>query len=148
MESDISKNLHILPGGSVPPNPTELVSRPIFDETIELLKQNYDYVIIDTAPIGLVTDTSIMAHVADVGIVVCRADYTPKAAFQNINYLQHEHIFKKLGTLINDINMSSRKNKYSYNYGRKYGYGYGRKYGYGYGYGYEEENKKRNKNRS
>ena len=145
IDSDISPNLYILPGGSVPPNPTELVSRPIFDETMEILKKHYDYIILDTAPIGLVTDTSIIAHVADVGIVVCRADYTPKAAYQNINNLQKDQIFTKLATIVNDIDMSLRKNSYSYNYGRKYGYGYGRKYGYayGYGYGYESENDKK-----
>ena len=142
--SDVSPNLHILPGGSIPPNPTELVARPIFDETIEELKKHYDYIILDTAPIGLVTDTSIIAHVADVGIIICRADYTPKAAFRNINELQKEQIFTKLATVINDIDMNQRKNSYSYGYGRKYGYGYGRKYGYGYGYGYgyEDENNK------
>ena len=142
MHSDISPNLHILPGGSVPPNPTELVARPIFDETIELLKKHYDYIILDTAPIGLVTDTSIIAHVADVGVIVSRADYTPKAAFRNINNLKEEQIFTKMATLINDIDMNQRKNSYSYGYGRKYGYGYARKYGfgYGYGYGYEDEN--------
>ena len=148
MTSDVSPNLHILPGGSVPPNPTELVARPIFDEAIEQLKQQYDYIILDTAPIGLVTDTSIIAHVADVGIVVCRADYTPKAAFRNINELIKDQIFTKLATVINDIDMNKRKNSYSYGYGRKYGYGYGRKYGfgYGYGYGYEDENNKEAKN--
>jgi capsular exopolysaccharide synthesis family protein len=145
--SDVSPNLHILPGGTVPPNPTELVSRPIFDETIELLKQHYDYIILDTAPIGLVTDTSTIAHVADVGIIVCRADYTPKAAYREINALQQEQIFTKLATVINDIDMNQRKNSYSYGYGRKYGYGYGRKYGfgYGYGYGYEDDNNKKGK---
>ena len=144
MDSEISPNLHILPGGSVPPNPTELVSRPIFEETIEQLKEHYDYIILDTAPIGLVTDTAIIAHVADLGIVVCRADYTPKSAYQNINNLQQDQIFTKLATLVNDIDMNLRKNSYSYNFGRKYGYGYGRKYGfgYGYGYGYENENNK------
>lgn len=144
MESEISKNLHILPGGSVPPNPTELVSRPIFEETIEKLKEQYDYIVLDTAPIGLVTDTAIIAHVADVGVIVCRADYTPKAAYKNINNLQEDRIFTKLATVVNDINYHSRKNSYSYTYGRKYGYGYGRKYGYGYGYGYgyESENEK------
>jgi capsular exopolysaccharide synthesis family protein len=144
INSEISPNLHILPGGSVPPNPTELVSRPIFEETIERLKEHYDYIILDTAPIGMVTDTSIIAHVADLGIVVCRADYTPKAAFQNINNLQQDQIFSKLATLVNDIDMNSRKNSYNYKCGRKYGYGYGRKYGfgYGYGYGYENENNK------
>ena len=145
MDSDISPNLHILPGGSVPPNPTELVSRPVFDETIEELKKHYDYIILDTAPIGLVTDTSIIAHVADVGILVCRADYTPKAAYQNINNLQRDQIFSKIATIVNDIDMKLRKNSYGYNYGRKYGYGYGRRYGYGYGYGYGYENEKEGK---
>lgn len=150
MQSEISPNLHILPGGPVPPNPTELVARPIFDETIEQLKQQYDYIILDTAPIGLVTDTSIIAHVADVGIVVCRADYTPKAAYHNINNLQQDQIFSKLGTLINDIDMSRRKNSYSYSYGRKYGYGYSSKYGfdYGYGYGFEDEIENNKKGKS
>lgn len=142
MHSDISPNLHILPGGSVPPNPTELVARPVLDTTIELLKKHYDYIILDTAPIGLVTDTSIIAHVADLGVIVSRADYTPKAAFRNINNLQQEQIFTKLATLINDIDMNQRKNSYSYGYGRKYGYGYGRKYGFGYGYGYGYEDEK------
>lgn len=148
MHSDVSPNLYILPGGSVPPNPTELVARPIFDATIEMLKKEYDYIILDTAPIGLVTDTSIIAHVADIGVIVCRADYTPKAAFRNINNLEEDKIFTKLATLINDIDMNRRKNSYSYGYGRKYGYGYGRKYGfgYGYGYGYEDENNKEGKN--
>ena len=145
--SEVSPNLHILPGGSVPPNPTELVARPVFDETIEQLKKEYDYIILDTAPIGLVTDTSIIAHVADIGIVICRADYTPKAAYQNINNLEKDQIFKKLSTVINDIDMNQRKNSYSYGYGRKYGYGYGKRYGfgYGYGYGYEDENNKKGK---
>ena len=147
IHSDINPNLHVLPGGSVPPNPTELVSRPIFAETIEMLKEHYDYIVLDTAPIGLVTDTTIIAHVADIGVIVSRADYTPKAAFRNINNLQQDKIFTKMATLINDIDMNQRKNSYSYGYGRKYGYGYARKYGYGYGYGYgyEDENNKAGK---
>ena len=141
------EGLDVLSAGIVPPNPTELVARPIFDTTIEQLKQKYDYIILDTAPIGLVTDTSIIAHVADLGVIISRADYTPKAAFRNINNLQQDKIFTKMATLINDIDMNQRKNSYSYGYGRKYGYGYGRKYGYGYGYGYgyEEENSKEGK---
>ena len=144
MPSEISPNLDILPGGSVPPNPTELVARPIFDQTIEQLKERYDYVILDTAPIGMVTDTAIIAHVADVCVYVCRADVTPKSAYQYINALAEEKTFPKLATLINAIDMKQRKNSYSYGYGRKYGYGYGKRYGYGYGYGYgyEAENKK------
>lgn len=134
MPSGISPNLDILPGGSVPPNPTELVARPIFDQTIAQLKERYDYVILDTAPIGMVTDTAIIAHTADICIYVCRADVTPKAAYQYINTLAEEKTFPKLATLINAIDIKQRKNRYGY--GRKYGYGYG------YGYGYEAENKK------
>lgn len=78
--SDISPNLDILPGGTVPPNPTELVARPVLDKAIELLKERYDLVILDTAPIAMVTDTSIISRVADMCVYVCRADYTPKAA--------------------------------------------------------------------
>ena len=144
--SEISKNLDILPGGPVPPNPTELVARTVLEDAINLLKERYDYVILDTAPIGMVTDTAIIGRVADMCIYVCRADVTPKAAYQYINVLQHNKTFPKLATVINGIDMTQRKNSYGYEYGRKYGYGYGKSgqgYGYGYGYGYEAENKQK-----
>lgn len=135
--SDISPNLDILSGGPIPPNPTELVASDALDKAIEHLKEHYDYVILDTAPIGLVTDTAIIGRVADLCVYVCRADVTPKAAFGYINTLRDEKKFSKLATVINSIDMSKRKN--SYGYGKKYGYGYGKKYGYGYGYGYGYE---------
>ena len=137
--SDISPNLDILPGGPIPPNPTELVASDALDKAIEHLKEHYDYVILDTAPIGLVTDTAIIGRVADLCVYVCRADVTPKAAFGYINTLRDEKKFSKLATVINSIDMSKRKNSYGYGYGKKYGYGYGKKYGYGYGYGYGYE---------
>lgn len=127
--SDISTNLDILPGGPVPPNPTELVAREHLDHAIEELKKHYDYIILDTAPIAMIADTAIIGRVADMCVYVCRADVTPKEDFEYINVLQKEKKFKKIATVINDIDMSKRKHSY--------GYGYGRKYGYGYGYGYE-----------
>lgn len=139
--SDISPNLDILPGGPVPPNPTELVARDVLDKAIDMLKERYDYVILDTAPIGMVTDTAIIGRVADMCVYVCRADVTPKAGYEYINVLKREHKFPKLATVINDIDMSKRKNSYGYGYGKKYGYGKG----YGYGYGYEEGEKKKKK---
>lgn len=141
--SDISPNLDILPGGPVPPNPTELVAREHLDHAIEELKKHYDYIILDTAPIAMIADTAIIGRVADMCVYVCRADVTPKEGFEYINVLQKEKKFKKIATVINDIDMSKRKHSYGYGYGRKYGYGYGRKYGYGYGYGYESETKKK-----
>lgn len=144
--SDISPNLDILPGGPIPPNPTELVASDALDKAIEQLKEHYDYVILDTAPIGLVTDTAIIGRVADLCVYVCRADVTPKAAFGYINTLRDEKKFSKLATVINSIDMSKRKNSYGYGYGKKYGYGYGKKYGYGYGYGYGYETNEKNRN--
>lgn len=138
-KSDISDNLDILPGGPVPPNPTELVARDVLDKAIEKLKEKYDYVILDTAPIGMVTDTAIIGRVADACVYVCRADVTPKAGYEFINVLKREKKFAKLVTVINDIDMSKRKHSYGYGYGKKYGYGKG--YGYGYGYGYDVEKK-------
>ena len=144
--SDISPNLDILPGGPVPPNPTELVARDVLDRAIDLLKQRYDYVILDTAPIAMVTDTAIIGRVADLCIYVCRADVTPKAGYRYINVLRDEKKFSKLATVINDIDMSKRKNSYGYEYGAKYGYR-GKSYGYGYGYGYGYDNNEKTKNK-
>lgn len=138
-KSDISDNLDILPGGPVPPNPTELVARDILEQAINQLKAKYDYVILDTAPIGMVTDTAIIGRVADMCVYVCRADVTPKAGYEFINILKREHKFNKLATVINGIDMKKRKHSYGYGYGKKYGYGRG--YGYGYGYGFEATKK-------
>lgn len=137
MESQISPNLQILPGGPVPPNPTELVARPVLDDMINTLKERYDYVILDTAPIGMVTDTAIIGRVADLCVYACRADYTPKNGYEYINVLKNSHKFPKLATVINGIDMRKRTNAYGYGYGKRYGYGYG------YGYGYDAENKKK-----
>ena len=133
--SGIHTNLDILPGGAVPPNPTELVARPVLDHAIAQLKERYDYIILDTAPIGIVTDSAIVSRVADLCLYVCRAEVTPKVAYQYINELKAEKKFAKLATVINDIDMTKRKNSYGYGYGKKYGYGYG------YGYGFQKNEK-------
>ena len=138
--SDVSKNLYILPGGTVPPNPTELLARDGLDKAIETLKTNFDYVILDTAPIGMVTDTLLIGRVADLSVYVCRADYTRKAEFTLVNELASENKLPNLCTVINGLDLQKKKYGYYYGYG-KYGkyYGYGKRYGYGYGYG--ERNK-------
>ena len=124
--SDINKNLFILPGGTVPPNPTELLARDGLEKAVETLKKNFDYVILDTAPVGMVTDTLLIGRTADLSVYVCRADYTRKAEFTLIN----------LCIVINGLDLQKKKYGYYYGYG-KYGkyYGYGKRYGYGYGYG-------------
>jgi tyrosine-protein kinase Etk/Wzc len=134
--SDVNKNLFILPGGTVPPNPTELLARNGLDRAIEILKKNFDYVILDTAPIGMVTDTLLIGRIADLSVYVCRADYTHKAEYTLINELSFEKKLPNLCTVINGVDLKKRKYGYYYGYG-KYGkhYGYGKRYGYGYGYG-------------
>lgn len=134
--TSLSPNLFVLPCGALPPNPTELVARPSLEKAIEILKQHFDYVVLDTAPIGMVTDTQIIARAADLCVYVCRADYTRKSEFALINSVRNEKNVSHLCVLINGINMDKRRNGYYYGYGKygKYGrYGYGRKYKYGYG---------------
>ena len=134
--SDVSKNLYILPGGIVPPNPTELLARDGLDKAIETLKKNFDYVILDTAPAGMVTDTLLIGRVADLSVYVCRADYSRKAEFTLINELAADNKLPNICTIINGLDLKKKKYGYYYGYG-KYGkyYGYGKRYGYGYGYG-------------
>lgn len=141
--SDINKNLFILPGGTVPPNPTELLARDGLEKAIETLKKNFDYVILDTAPVGMVTDTLLIGRVADLSVYVCRADYTRKAEFTLINELAENNKLPNLCIAINGLDLKRRKYGYYYGYG-KYGkyYGYGKRYGYGYGYGEQHNNDK------
>ncbi|WP_307995782.1 polysaccharide biosynthesis tyrosine autokinase [uncultured Bacteroides sp.] len=134
--SDINKNLYILPGGTVPPNPTELLARDGLEKAVETLKKNFDYVILDTAPVGMVTDTLLIGRVANLSVYVCRADYTRKAEFTLINDLAENNKLPNLCIVINGLDLQKKKYGYYYGYG-KYGkyYGYGKRYGYGYGYG-------------
>ena len=140
--SDVSKNLYILPGGTVPPNPTELLARDGLDKAIETLKKNFDYVILDAAPVGMVTDTLLIGRVADLSVYVCRADYTHKNEYTLINELAVNNKLPSLCTVINGLDLKRRKYGYYYGYG-KYGkyYGYGKRYGYGYGYGEQSHTK-------
>lgn len=140
--STISPNLYILPGGHIPPNPTELVARQALEEAIERMKQHFDYIILDTAPIGMVTDTQLIARVADLSVYVCRSGYTSKSEFKLINELKQSGKLPHPCVLLNGIDMNKRETGSYYGYGKygKYGhYGYGKKYGYGYGYGYGKE---------
>ena len=130
--SDINKNLYILPGGTVPPNPTELLARDGLEKAVEILRKNFDYVILDTAPVGMVTDTLLIGRVADLSVYVCRADYTRKTEFTLINELAENNKLPNLCIVINGLDLQKKKYGYYYGYG-KYGkyYGYCKHYGYG-----------------
>ena len=143
-QSDINANLFILPGGAVPPNPTELLARKGLETAIEQLKQYFDYIVLDTAPVGMVTDTQLISRVADLTVYVCRADYTRKSEFALVNELASTNKLPRISIAINGLDLKKKKYGYYYGYG-KYGkyYGYGKRYGYGYGYGEHLENDKK-----
>ncbi|WP_395050640.1 GumC family protein [Flavobacterium sp.] len=124
------KDLYVLPSGIVPPNPAELLMTKKLDELFVQLKQEYDYIIVDTAPVSLVTDTLILAKYADTTIYVVRANYLDKRMLPIPERLYKENKLLNMALLLND----TKTNK-GYGYGG-YGYGYG-----GYGYGVNVEKK-------
>lgn len=137
-------NLFIMPSGPIPPNPTELLARTSLDDILSNLRAHFDIVIIDSAPVGLVTDTISIARVADATIFVCRTDYTSRRDFDIINELAAENRLPNVSIVINGIDMSKRRYGYYYGYGH-YGYGH-RSYGYGgYRYGYSNYGNKDDK---
>lgn len=101
--SAVHANLDVLPGGSLVTNSAELVSQDAFEDAIRQLKEKYDYVILDTAPLPLVTDTVLIGRTADICVFVCRAGVTPKSACDYLNTLSREQKFPKLAVLLNDV---------------------------------------------
>lgn len=125
--SGLDSNLDLLMAGPIPPNPNELLMSDRFDQIIDYARAHYDYVILDTAPLGMVSDTFLLARAVDVMIYVARANYTNKAAIEMLNdWIRSKRIGIPTYLILNDVNMKSKA--YSY---RQYGSG---RYGYGYGY--------------
>lgn len=141
-KTDISHNLDIIPAGPIPPNPAELLEKENLLTAIEYLKKKYDYVLLDTAPIGLVSDTLTIGKVADATLFVVRANYTLKDDVELVNTLVADNRLPNVNIILNaaKVETGSYGNKRygSYGYGRRYGYGSGYGYGGGYGYGYGE----------
>lgn len=132
--SGVHPKLHIIPAGPIPPNPNELLARKELDELIEQCKQDYDFVILDTAPVGAVSDSYLLNRFADITLYLVRAEYTLK---QNIVDAEQPYLNGQLNNMYFVLNASDlKKSSYRYGYGKKYGYG--KQYGYGYGYGEEE----------
>ena len=123
LSSGVNSKLDLLMAGPVPPNPGELVTRASLDDIINQLKQHYDYVILDTAPVGLVNDSLQLGRLADLCVYVCRADYTPKASFGMINGLNAEKKLPNMCMVLNGVDLSKKKHSFYYGVGKygKYG---------------------------
>ncbi|PLY04746.1 MAG: capsular biosynthesis protein [Arcobacter sp.] len=116
------ENVDLITTGPLPPNPSELILTENMKTLIEELKEKYEYIIIDTPPVGLVTDALILMNYADISFVLVRANYTRKEFIKNLDRLAKEHSHNHIGMILNGVEI-----------GEKYGYGYGVSYGYGYG---------------
>lgn len=131
-QTNIHPNLFMINAGPTAPNPNELLAKPALDELIKDLRNQFDYILVDTAPIGLVSDSLILDRIADVNLYIVRADYTPKKNIEDATIIFHEEKLKNMFFILNSVDFDKRA--YRYGYGRKYGYGYGLKKGMAYGY--------------
>ncbi len=121
IQSTQYENLDIIASGPIPPNPSELILTDKLDKLLDDLKEVYDYIFIDSAPLGLVTDTMHLMQYADISLIVFRENYAKKSFVTDLNNLVERHDLKHIGIVINSVDISSG----SYGYG--YGYGYGNK---------------------
>ena len=118
-------NLDIILSGPKPPNPSELIISPRMDELFVFLKANYDNIILDTPPVGLITDATVLSKYTDINIYVVRQGVTRRHHLSFVNKLYNEGKLKNLCIILNAMKANNRS----------YGYGYEYSYGYGYGYG-------------
>jgi tyrosine-protein kinase Etk/Wzc len=119
------ENLSLLPSGPVPPNPAELLDTVEMENLIEEMKKKYDYIILDTPPVALVSDSLALARNTDLTLYVVRQNYSQKFDIQMANQMKTEERLPQITLLINDI-------KPKRNLGYNYYYGYNRGYNYGY----------------
>ncbi|MDD4605757.1 MAG: polysaccharide biosynthesis tyrosine autokinase [Dysgonamonadaceae bacterium] len=130
--SGIHPNLFMINAGPIAPNPNELLAKPSLDELIKDLRKQFDFIIIDTAPVGLVSDSLILNRIADINLYIVRADYTPKRNIEDATTIYNEEKLKNMYFILNSVDFSKRN--YRYGYGKRYGYGYSLKKGSAYGY--------------
>ena len=135
LSSGVNSNLDLLMAGPVPPNPGELITRKSLDDIVNQLKEHYDYVVLDTAPVGLVNDSLQLGRLANICIYVCRADYTPKTSFGMINGLNNEKKLPNMCLVINGVDLSKKKHSYYYGVGKYGKYGKYGNYGHYGNYG-------------
>lgn len=141
------ENLDVILSGPMPPNPSEMILSDKLKEIIDFGKENYDYVVIDTPPAGLISDSIYLMQYADISLFVLNTKFATKRIVRGINELIENNNIQHFSFILNGVRRKRARyyyNKYGYGYGGGYGYGYGGGYGYGYGgsYGYESKKSK------
>jgi capsular exopolysaccharide synthesis family protein len=131
-------NLYIIGAGPIPPNPSEMIMDQKMDELFTYLRANFDIIIIDSAPVGLVSDSKILAKFADATLYVVRQRYTVKKQIAFVDDLYQNKVLPNMGLIVNDVKIGGANSYYGYGYG----YGYGYTYNYNYSYSYGEEKKR------
>jgi len=129
--SNVHENLFLISSGPIPPNPTELILDARADDLFVKLRKDFDYILIDAPPVGLVTDAQLMDRFSDMALYIVRQSFTFKGQLKIADELYKNKKIKKLSIVVNDIVV-------------KAGYGYSYGYGYGYGYGYYQNEEKNN----
>lgn len=133
--STVHPNLDVLPAGLIPPNPGELITSERLDYAFSRFREWYDMVVVDTPPIGLVSDTLLLGRLADATLIVCRCDYSLKRNFDIINRVSEEGKLPKVNLVLNGVDLQQRKYGYYYGYGSYGRYGRYGSYGHYGGYG-------------
>ena len=127
-------------GGVIPPNPAQLLSNGNFDKLLAEARSIYDFIIVDTPPSLLVSDTLSIAHLSDVVLFVTRCNHTDKEVLNFIKDTISSEKVKNVGLVLNGLGATNIYGYgYAYNYSYKYGYNYKYTYNYGYGYGYDSD---------
>ncbi|RYY40068.1 MAG: polysaccharide biosynthesis tyrosine autokinase [Chitinophagaceae bacterium] len=128
------ENLFVLPCGPIPPNPAELLLDKKLDDLFDYLTSNYDFLVMDTAPVGMVGDAMTLAsRYVDMTLYILRQGVTHKKQLEMVNDFYKSEKLPKMNIILNDVKLRAGYGYYGYG---RYGYGYGSSYGYGYGYGY------------
>lgn len=122
-------NLFFVPSGPRPPNPSELIETELMKDFIVRARNEFDYIIVDTPPVGLVTDALLLAPFADVNLFIVRQRFTSRNSLEMMEQLRTQGELRNMAIIINDISVSGY-----YGYGMRYNYSYG--YGYSYGHAY------------
>lgn len=125
-------NFFTIQTGPIPPNPNELIAKPKTRDLIEKLRHDFDFIVIDSAPVGLVSDTFIISSIADASIFVIRENFSEKDTISFINNIHSEGRLKNLAVVLNQTEGLGKRGSYKYGYKYKYTYNYSYRYKYGY----------------